>query len=84
MTDLELIFGMLGEKSTTEIARTRDARGFTQNKEAAQSGGKIAGSARRQLEQETGQPVISTTSFFGNRSRTANPEKLESPSLFTA
>ena len=35
MTDLELIFSMLGEASTTEIARTKDARGFPQNKQAA-------------------------------------------------
>jgi DNA-damage-inducible protein D len=50
MTDLELIFTMLGEKSTTEIARVRDARGFRENKTAAQSGGRVAGKARKQLE----------------------------------
>jgi hypothetical protein len=41
MTDLELIFTMLGEASTTEIAKTRDARGFVQNKKAAKQGGTV-------------------------------------------
>src|SRR6266568_4385710 len=81
MTDLELIFAMLGEKSTTEIARARDARGFNQNKQAAQSGGKIAGSARQQLEQQTGQRVVSSSNFLGKQSRVADPESFSSPSL---
>ena len=59
MTDLELIFTMLGEASTTEIARTDDARGFPENQQAAKRGGAVAGKARKQLEQETGQDVVS-------------------------
>lgn len=59
MTDLELIFTMLGEASTTEIARTDDAKGFPQNQQAAKRGGAVAGKARKQLEQETGQDVVS-------------------------
>src|SRR5207248_5989642 len=43
MTDLELIFTMLGEAATTEIARNRDARGMNQNQVAAQDGGIVAG-----------------------------------------
>ena len=58
MTDLELIFSMLGEASTTEIARTQDAQGFTENKQAAQAGGKIAGDARKNLEIESGRKVV--------------------------
>ncbi len=46
MSDLELIFNMLGEASTTEISVQKDAQGFNQNKEAAKAGGKIAGNAR--------------------------------------
>jgi hypothetical protein len=46
MTDLELIFSMLGEASTTEIARNIDAKGFDENHLAATQGGKIAGNAR--------------------------------------
>ena len=76
MTDLELIFVMLGEKSTTEIARSRDAQGFGQNLGAAKAGGVVAGSARRQLEDETRQPVLSRTNFLGRDRRAADPQQL--------
>ena len=49
MTDLELIFSMLGEASTKEITVNTDAKGFEENKRAAKAGGKIAGDARKQL-----------------------------------
>ncbi len=65
MNDWELIFTMLGEKATTDIARTRDAHGFEENKEAAQRGGQIASNARKELEQETKKPVISKNNFLG-------------------
>lgn len=65
MTDLELIFSMLGEASTKEIAVNRDARGFDENKTAAKIGGKIAGDARRQLEQESGKSVVSKENYLG-------------------
>ena len=59
MTDLELIFTMLGEASTTEIARRHDARGFPANRRTAKEGGTIAGDARKALETKTGRPVLS-------------------------
>jgi hypothetical protein len=65
MTDLELIFSMLGEAATKEITVNRDARGFDENKSAAKIGGKIAGDARHQLEQESGKPVISQANYVG-------------------
>lgn len=65
MTDLELIFSMLGEAATKEIAVNQNAQGFEENKTAAKSGGRIAGDARRQLEQESGKPVISKENFLG-------------------
>ncbi|MCD4655086.1 Bro-N domain-containing protein [bacterium] len=64
MNDLELIFSMLGEASTTEIARNRDAQGFDENKDAARKGGEIAGGARRELEKETGQKVPSQENYL--------------------
>ena len=64
MNDLELIFSMLGEASTTEIARTRDTQGFEENKEAARAGGKIAGNARRELEAKSGKKVVSKENFL--------------------
>jgi len=63
MTDLELIFTMLGEASTTEIARNRDARGYPQNRLAARDGGAVAGNARRELELQSGTPVSTPENF---------------------
>lgn len=63
MTDLELIFTMLGEASTTEIARKRDAQGFPENKHAAKAGGTIAGNARRELEAQSGTRVSTRENF---------------------
>jgi DNA-damage-inducible protein D len=65
MTDLELIFSMLGEAATKEIAVNRDAQGFDENKSAAKMGGRIAGNARHELEQESGKPVISQENYLG-------------------
>jgi hypothetical protein len=64
MTDLELIFSMLGEAATTEIARKQDAQGFVENKVAAHKGGKIAGDARENLELEAGARVISPGNYL--------------------
>ena len=61
MTDLELIFTMLGEASTTEIARRKDAQGFPANRRTAKEGGAIAGDARRALEAKSGRPVVSAS-----------------------
>jgi hypothetical protein len=60
MSDLELIFSMLGEAATTEIARNKDAQGFPQNKQAARSGGTVAGNARRELEKKSGRKVVTS------------------------
>lgn len=64
MTDLELIFSMLGEASTTEIARTRDARGFGENKKAARDGGAVAGRARKDLEEKSGRKLVSEQNYL--------------------
>lgn len=63
MTDLELIFTMLGEASTTEIARNKDARGYDQNLDAAAEGGAVAGNARLDLEKKSGKKVSSRDNF---------------------
>jgi hypothetical protein len=64
MTDLELIFTMLGEASTTEITRARDVQGFVGNREAAREGGRIAGNARAELENKTGRNVVSSDNYL--------------------
>lgn len=64
MTDLELIFSMLGEASTKEIIVNTNPVGFQANQKAAKAGGKIAGDARRQLELKSGKKVISTENYL--------------------
>lgn len=64
MTDLELIFTMLGEASTTQIARTEDAQGFEENCAAAESGGEVAGNARRDLEKRTRKKVSTQQNYL--------------------
>lgn len=55
---------MLGEASTTKIAKDKNAQGFTENKIAAKAGGKIARNARRQLEQASGGKVITKENYL--------------------
>ncbi len=64
MTDLELIFSMLGEASTTAIVKTKNPKGFVQNKVVAKQGGKIAGDARKALEIKTGKKVVSNDNYL--------------------
>ena len=64
MTDLELIFSMLGEASTTQITRVEHPDGFDENKGVAQRGGNVAGIARKKLEQETRRKVISRGNYL--------------------
>jgi len=56
---------MLGERVTTEITKNKDARGFTQNKEAAQEGGEVAGNARKDAEKRIGKTIISNENYLG-------------------
>ena len=71
MTDLELIFTMLGEASTTEIATSKDTQGFSENKTAAKKGGKIAGDARKNLEIESGKKIVTDENYL------ETPEKVK-------
>jgi len=64
MTDLELIFSMLGEASTTKVTRAKNAKGFIENKEAARIGGRIAGNALKELEEESGEKVITSVNYL--------------------
>jgi len=63
MNDLELIFTMLGEASTTEITRNKDAQGYPQAHAAAAEGGAVAGRARRDLEQKSGKRIASKENY---------------------
>ncbi len=64
MTNLELIFSMLGEAATTEITRVDNAQGFNENKKAARKGGGVAGKARKDLEKKTGKRVVSNENYL--------------------
>jgi len=64
MNDLELIFSMLGEASTTAIVKTKNPKGFVENKIAAKQGGSVAGKARIDLEKKTGKKVITSENFL--------------------
>ena len=59
MSDLELVLNMLAEASTTGISRVERPEGMAENLAVAQRGGRVAGNARKELEQEMGRPVIS-------------------------
>jgi len=64
MTDLELIFSMLGEAATTEITRVDDAKGFQESRLAVHKGGEVAGKARKDLERKTRKKVISPENYL--------------------
>ncbi|MEK7644469.1 MAG: Bro-N domain-containing protein [Patescibacteria group bacterium] len=64
MDDFELIFTMLGERSTTEIHRQENSKGTPKLKVDAKRGGKIAGVARKELEKELGRSVVSNKNFL--------------------
>ena len=64
MNDLELIFSMLGEASTTAIVKTRNPKGFIANKTVAKQGGSVAGKARLDLEVKTGKKIVSSENYL--------------------
>jgi len=64
MDDFELIFTMLGERSTTEIHKTEKSQGVSKLAQDAKRGGRIASIAKEQLEKEIGRPVVSKNNFL--------------------
>ncbi|MEO7314357.1 MAG: hypothetical protein ABIW47_04165 [Ginsengibacter sp.] len=64
MDDLELIFSMLGEASTTAIVKTKNPKGLVENKIVAKQGGSVAGKARIDLEKKSGKKVVSAENFL--------------------
>jgi len=73
MDDFELIFTMLGERSTTEIHKIEDSKGVPKLKQDARRGGNIAGVARKELEKEIGRSVVSKRNYL----KTPEVKKLE-------
>lgn len=66
MNELELIFSMLGEASTTEIAKNKNINGFHENKIVARQGGSVAGKARKDLEKKSGKKVSTSKNYLLN------------------
>jgi hypothetical protein len=64
MDDLELIFVMLGERSTTEIHRTENSQGVPKLKSDAIAGGNIAGGARKKLEKRLKKSIVSKSNYL--------------------
>jgi len=75
MDDFELIFTMLGERSTTEIHRTEDSKGMAKLKDDSKAGGDIAGGARQQLEKRIGRSVVSKENYLNKPQNKKLPRK---------
>jgi prophage antirepressor-like protein len=67
MNDFELIFTMLGEKTTTEITKEDDSQGFNECKDSANKGGKATSEARKSFEKQIGKSIISNKNFLPKR-----------------
>lgn len=79
MDDLELIFSMLGEASTTEIAKVKDPKGFVENKKVAKKGGSVAGKARKDLEAKTGKKVSTNKNYLKSSQKLKQLKKILTP-----
>ena len=64
MTDLELIFSMLGDASTAEIERAKDPKAFDEHVKVSNDGGTVAKNARLELENKTGKPAITDGNYL--------------------
>ena len=62
MSTLELVLNMLAEATTTELSKTQQPETFDENRQVAKSGGDVAGNARKDIENRTGKPVITSQS----------------------
>ena len=81
MNDLELIFTMLGEASTTKIARNKDALGFDENKNVAKEGGIVANVAIKELEKRSGEKIVISDNYLEENEKLKRIKKKDSKSL---
>ncbi|MDP2156957.1 MAG: Bro-N domain-containing protein [Nitrospirota bacterium] len=72
MDDFELILTMLGERTTTEIHKTKDTQGLPRLKDDARAGGQIAGTTRKQIERKLGRSIVSESNFLQDKKRIAD------------
>ncbi len=64
MDDFELIFTMLGERSTTELHTTKNSKGLPALKNDAKTGGNVAAAARKELEKQLGRSMVSKKNYI--------------------
>ena len=64
MSNMELVLNMLAEVSTTEISKEKNPKTLEENKSVAKQGGSVAKEARKQIELQTGKPVITDENFL--------------------
>src|SRR3990172_5457774 len=74
MTDLELIFTMLGEKVTTEISKKEKPGTFDKSKKVAKRGGRVAGTARKETEKELGRSIVTGQNFLPGQTKSGEEE----------
>jgi len=72
MTNMELVLNMLAETATTEISKTKKPKSFGQNKIIAREGGSVAGHARQEIEDKTGEKVITRKNYLEPRTKKLN------------
>jgi len=77
MSNLELVLNMLAEATTTEISKEKQPKGFEASKRIARQGGRIAGNTRKEIEERTGRPVV-TSKNARDLLEDSNNEALES------
>ena len=75
MTDLELIFSMLGEASTAEIERVQNPQEFDEHLEVSKKGDTIAKNARLELESETGEDVVINENYLTQTEKEAKEKR---------
>ena len=64
MSNMELVFNMLGESVTTEITKNKEAQGFSDCQDAAKEGGEVAGNARLDAEKKIGKTIVSDKNYL--------------------
>jgi len=82
MSSLELALNTLAEATTAEVAKARDSQGYVENRDAARRGGRVAGNARREIEEQTGRSVITSgkaAHFASPVSSSVAREEIEAP-----
>jgi hypothetical protein len=69
MSNMELVLNMLAEVSTTEISKKKNPKTLDENKSVAKQGGSVAKDARKRIELETGESVITNENFIPNKKK---------------